>query len=277
MELQISEQFYLKAIKSELSRRIDQNPAYSLRAFSKACKLSPGVLSQILSGKRIPSYKVAQKILFAIDLTQLEQEQFLNSLAQLHQSRGLKRLNPQFKSSDSKLALQPKELSLDLFRVIGDWYHYALLMLTYVEGFVSSPKWMAAQIGISEIEAKLALERLIEVGLLKKEKGQYVALEGHFTTSDKHMTNAALKRHTKQSLEKAITSLENDPIEIRSMTYMTMAIDESKISEAKKLVEAFTNEMSALLESGQRTRVYEFGIYLYPLQKTEFKKTEGEL
>ena len=51
------------------------------------------------------------------------------------------------------------------------------------------------------------------------------------------------------------------------MTYMTMAIDETKISEAKLLIEEFTNKMSALLETGKRTRVYEYGVYLYPLQK----------
>jgi nucleoid DNA-binding protein len=53
------------------------------------------------------------------------------------------------------------------------------------------------------------------------------------------------------------------------MTYMTMAIDEAKLPEAKALVEEFTNKMSILLESGKKTRVYEFGTYLYPLQKNQ--------
>jgi len=52
------------------------------------------------------------------------------------------------------------------------------------------------------------------------------------------------------------------------MNYMTMAIDVEKIPEAKALIEEFTNRMSALLETGRRTQVYEFGVYLYPLQKS---------
>jgi len=259
--------FYKQFLQEELAKRCEKNPSYSLRAFAKVCNLSPGELSQILSGKRIPTYKVAQKILGGLDLSPQEESQFLGSLALKHQSRGLKRLNKVFK--EMKSAPVPKAINIDLFRVIGDWYHYAVLMLTYVEGFKPSPKWIAAQLLISEIEAKLAVERLIKVGLIEERDGTYVSTEEHITTADKHLTTPALKKHTKQSLEKAVYSLENDPIEDRSHTYMTMAIDPLKINEAKKLIEEFTNKMSAYLESGRRTRVYEFGVYLYPLQKKE--------
>ena len=248
-----------------MSRRCEKNPRYSLRAFARACEISPGVLSQFLSGKKVPSYKCAQKIMTHLSLTPQAEEKFLDSLASRHQSRGLKRLSPVFKKA--RTPLEPKHLDIELFKIIGDWYHYAILMLTYVENFNSSHKWIASQLGITELEAKLATERLLEVGLLEKENNTYVCTESHFTTADKHLTNAALKKHVKQSLEKAIHSVDNDPIDKRSMTYMTMAIDETKMVEAKALVEEFTNRMSALLEGGKRSKVYEFGVYLYPLQK----------
>ena len=264
-----TKEYYKECLQEELAKRCDKNQSYSLRAFAKACSLSPGELSQILSGKRIPSYKVAQKILSGLDLTPQQETQFLGSLAGKHKNRGLKRLSSVFKHMGAIPA--PKEISIDLFRVIGDWYHYAVLMLTYVEGFKSNPKWIASQLSITEIEAKLAIERLVNVGLLKEENGTLISTNDHITTSDKQLTTPALRRHTKQSLEKAVYSLENDPIAERSHTYMTMAIDPNKIDEAKKLVEEFTNKMSALLESGRRTQVYEFGVYLYPLQKKNFK------
>jgi uncharacterized protein (TIGR02147 family) len=273
MEARDTQDYYLECLTEELAGRCAKNSRYSLRAFARACGISPGVLSQFLSGKRVPSYKMAEKILGGLDLSPEQKDEFLGSLASKHQKRGLQRLNPVFKGM--RHVPKPRELSLDLFRVIGDWYHYAVLMLTFVESFRSSPKWIAAQLDISELEAKLAIARLIEVGLMKDEDGVLVATEAHFTTADKHMTNAALKRHTRQSLEKAVHSLENDPIEVRSMNYMTMAIDVEKIPEAKVLIEEFTNRMSALLETGRRTQVYEFGMYLYPLQKLT-KELSGE-
>lgn len=259
--------YYKRCLDEELAKRCEKNPNYSLRAFARACNLSPGELSQILAEKRIPSYKVAQKILSGLDLSPQEESQFLGSLAEKHQSRGLKKLSRAFKGMKAEPI--PKPINIDLFRVIGDWYHYAVLMLTYVDGFKYSPKWIASQLSITELEAKLAVERLIKVGLLEEKRGRLVGTNDHITTADKHLTSPALKRHTKQSLEKALYSLENDPIEDRSHSYMTMAIDPLKINEAKKLIEDFTNKMSAYLESGRRTRVYEFGVYLYPLQKKE--------
>jgi len=91
--------------------------------------------------------------------------------------------------------------------------------------------------------------------------------QGGFTTADKTTTNAALRKHQRQSLEKALHSLENDPIEARSMTSMTMAIDPARLPEAKRLIEDFTQKLSQFLENGQSTSVYQLGIALFPLQK----------
>ncbi len=258
--------FYKKVLEEELARRTENNPRYSMRALARALGLEPGALSQFLSGKRVPSYRMAQKIFGGLDLAPDIQEAFLSSLAAKHKTRDLERVNPAFKKQKGKMP--PKDLSLDLFRVIGDWYHYAILLLTNVEGFQPHARWIASQLSISEAEAKLAINRLLELELLKKENGTLVCFENHFTTADKHVTSGALKRHQKQVLEKALYSLENDPIDKRSHTSMTMAIDPKKINEAKLLVEEFTNRMSELLESGKRTQVYEFNVCLYPLSKT---------
>jgi len=258
---------YKSILEEEFAKRTEKNPRYSLRAMAKALGIEPSALSEILSEKRIPSYKMAQKILAAINLSPEEEDQFMASLATTHQSRGLERLNPVFKRM--KVKRTPKDLSIDFFRVVGDWYHYAILMLTYIDGFNADPKWIASQISISEMEAKLALKRLLELGLLKKEKGKLHCWNGHFTTADKQITTSALRRRQKQILEKSIHSLENDPIEIRSHTAMTMAVNMSKVAEAKNLIEEFTNKMSQLVESGKRQRVYEFHVGFFPLQKAK--------
>ncbi len=284
---------YKYLLERELVRRCDANPRYSLRAMARALRLAPGALSQILSGKRVPSYKVAQKILTSLELTPAEQREFVESLAAVQRSRGLERLNPEFrvktKANDTgkgedveqhKTALKkaaklrefdknmrsPKDLSLELFRVIGDWYHYAILSLTYVKGFDPNPNWIAARLAITPLEAKLAVDRLIELGLLKYKNGKLICWEDYFTTADKHITNSALKRHHKQILNKSLYSMENDPIEIRNHSSMTMAIDPAKIDEAKKMIEEFTHRLTEFLESGKRLQVYELNIGLFPLQ-----------
>ncbi len=258
--------FYRSCIQKELARRCVKNPRYSLRAFSRALGFEATVISQILSGKRVPALKTAQRLVKELGLSPDEQDHFFVSLAETHRARGLERLNPYFKDLESKNSTQ-KELSTELFRVIADWYHYAILALTMTRDFQPSPKWIAQELGISEIEAKLAIDRLIDLGFLAEKDGHLECTTEGFTTADKQLTTAALRTHQKQILENSILSLENDPIETRSHTSMTMAIDPRKLSTAKMMVEEFTQRLSKFLESGKRTQVYELGVSLYPVQK----------
>jgi uncharacterized protein (TIGR02147 family) len=152
--------YYNHCLQQELERRIEKNPRYSLRAFASSLGVNPGALSQILSGTRYPSYKMAVKILQALALSPEDQNEFFKSIARVQKARGLKRQNPVFRKSDTALpAVESpvRELSLELFKVIADWYHYAILELTFLPEFKPTAAWIAGKLGISEIEAKLAL------------------------------------------------------------------------------------------------------------------------
>jgi len=260
--------FFRRRLSDELARRAERNPGYSLRAFARALRTDPGALSRILSGQKVPSYKLSQRIFQTLMLSPEEQNEFLSSIVRTRQSTGIKRLSPVLKQFRNPHSERPRELSLDVFRVISDWYHYAILELTYVEGFRSDPKWIAQKLGISAVEAKLAVERLLALELLKIEDGAYVKTDFLLTTADRDMTTAAHRKRQKQVLQKAIHSLENDPIELRNQSAMTMAIDPKKVPAAKKKIDEFLQELCSFLESGDRLQVYELSASLFPLQIT---------
>jgi uncharacterized protein (TIGR02147 family) len=255
--------FYRHRLQEELSRRCERNPRYSVRAYAKSLNLSPGALSQILSGKRLPSYKLAQRILSYLEFTPEEETQFLTSLARSQQAFGAKRLAKHV--PEQRLVV--RELTADLFRVIGDWYHYAILELTFVEGFRPEPYWIAKQLGITPTETKLAIDRLLQLELLKREGGTLKKAPDHVTTADKQITAPALRRHQKQLLEKAIASLENDPIEIRNMSSVTLAIDPELIPEARAKIFKLTQTLCKSLDRGKYKKVYALSVSLFPLQK----------
>jgi uncharacterized protein (TIGR02147 family) len=257
-------EYYRAALRNELAKRHERNPRYSVRAFAKALKVDPGVLSRVLSGNRVPSEKLARRLLTRLELGPKEERRFLASIASKHRSRGLQRMNPFFQTLKS--VDTPTELSIDLFRVISDWYHAAILEMTFVEGFKPTPQWIARNLQISVSEADMAIERMIQLGLLEWKGDKLVKAQDQLTTADKHITTPALRRHQKQILEKAIHSLENDPIEVRNMSAMTMAIDPSLVPAARKMVSEFMRAMCRFLESGSRQRVYELAVSLYPVQ-----------
>ena len=123
-------------------------------------------------------------------------------------------------------------------------------------------------------EAELALQRLLDLELLNRKNGKLVVWEKQFTTADKNITTSALRRHMRQILEKALYSLENDSIDRRNITAMTMAIDPARIPKAKEMIEDFTRKISKFLEGGKKSEVYEVNINLFPLQRTKKKELQ---
>jgi uncharacterized protein (TIGR02147 family) len=226
-------------------------------------------LSQILSGKRIPAYRTALRIIRALDLTPEEEQNFLGSLAEKHRSRGLQRLNPIFREIQTK----PKQQQIDLFRMAADWYHIAIMELVLTEDFQSDPAWVARELGISVIEAKMALERLVAHGCLSIQEGKFVRVAGQDRIFwGKSETNPALRTFHRQVLEKAVHSLENHHPDTRDFTGWTIAIDPDRLPEARNLIESFASNLCSFLCSGKQSKVYHLELCLYPLQTNQEKK-----
>jgi plasmid maintenance system antidote protein VapI len=65
--------------------RKDKNPRYSLRAFARSLGVSSGQLSEILSGKRPLSHKLARRITVALALTDEESKKLVQLVSQQSQ------------------------------------------------------------------------------------------------------------------------------------------------------------------------------------------------
>lgn len=133
LTIMIEAAFYKTIIQTELARRCEKNPRYSLRSFAKALGFNSAVISQVLSGKRVPSPKTATKIVQGLGLSPEQQHDFFSSLADVQRARGLQRMSPVFKNlaaRDVSRKGPPVDVGLDAFRVISDWHHYAILELS---------------------------------------------------------------------------------------------------------------------------------------------------
>ncbi len=270
-------QLYRRYLKNELARRCKTNSSYSLRAFAKALEVDPGTLSRILNGQQALSFKMAQKVAAKLDLDPKQETEFFRSLAR---QKGLVQLGQQAQAIESDRGSDENELTpdykgddfrIEYYRLIADWYHHALMELTHVKGFKPDIRYISRELGISQTEAKLALERLVSLELLAKKNGKLVKIQAKHSTTDRHVTTPALRKCQKQFLEKAIHSLENDPLEERSHTNMIMAGDSSKIESAKRMIREFQMALCNFLESGNRDRVFNLSVALFPVQKNNEK------
>lgn len=266
MEAQIP--YYKIHLREELARRCKINSRYSLRALARALDVDPAVLSRALANKRALSYKVARRITENLCLTPKEAALFLASVAEDQKDRGLKRCNLETQPDSNIDKADIDHIGADFFRIIGDWYHYAIQQLTLIEGFKSDPRWIAQRLGITVQEAQLAVKRLILAGLLQESNGHFRAAATKADIKDKRVSLPALHHHQKQMLQKAIHSMENNPAEMHSMTGIAIPIDPQKINLAKKLIEQFSNHICEILGSGNKSKLYQLSISLFPLESS---------
>ena len=138
---------YRVFLENELKTRRELNPSYSLRAFARDLGLSAPRLSQVMSRKQGLSYESAKKVSKRLPLSEKEREIFCHSAGLLH-SRNNQDRNLHQERMDQIRNETNKFLDLEYFKVISDWYHFAILELTYTEDFQSRPSWISRKLGV---------------------------------------------------------------------------------------------------------------------------------
>lgn len=242
--------YCLSVIQKEYFKRKSKNQSYSLRAFSHHLGIGMTSLSSFLAGKRTLSKKNLIKIAEKLSLSPIEHEMFMGAVNKKNSSIDIERL----------------QLQDDTFHLISDWYNYAILELCSIKSHKNSPDWVASKLGISKIEATLAIERLIKMGLLKR-KGTGFSRETPSLTTKTDIPDRAIRSRHMQILELARISLERDPIDKRHFWETTFALSPEKYDQAKKMIIAASRKIVKLLESGEPKEIYSLSINLFPLKK----------
>lgn len=240
-------------LQEELILRCNRNPAYSLRSFAKAIGVSPSFLSKILNGQRRITDEVFHKIATNLNLEPFELEAFKSD-----------------ENASSTSDMKFRDLQLEYFKIISDWYHYALIELTNLDGFKSSPEWIASKLGITVNQAKAAIDRLLNLELLEMKDGKLRPTSGGNTTTKNDFTDLAFKKMQDDLLKKAISSLWNEDLNKRDHTSISMAINPDDIPEVKKRLTKMRREICKYLERPQKkkpTQVYNLSLSFFALSK----------
>lgn len=239
-------------LQNELTQRCRKNSKYSLRAFAKTLQVDASTLSQILSGKRKLTKKSIQKFCVNLNIPIDVETYFL----QEHETKE--------KSASPTSPYSP--VYIDSFNAIADWYHTVILEMTEQKDFLSDPFYIANQLGISQSEAKLAIERLIRLGLLIEKNGVLKKVNKQLSNFKPGETSRAHRLFQKQIIAKASDAIENTASELKDITAMIMSIDEKKLPEARVKIQKFRHEMCEFLEDGDVSQVYSLSIQLVPMQ-----------
>ena len=247
---------YRAILQQEYLARKERNPSYSIRAYSRQLGISKTAILEVLAHKRNLSSKNALKVAEHLGLSPDATKRMLTEI------RGL---------DSTSLDLNYHTLNEDSFNVISEWYHYAILNLAKFKRHKADPYWIAKHLGITSVEARSAILRLERMNFLEVKNNRLCRKVGSLNTTE-GIPSAALRKYHKQNLLLAIASIEQDGIEDRYNTSITMAIDSSRLKEARKLFLKFRDRMCTFLESENPDSVYTLGLQLFPVVRKGKKK-----
>lgn len=243
-------------LQMELAERCKRNPRYSLRSFAALIEVEPSAVSQIISGKRNASTKVITRICNKLSVSPAQMNVFLKECKSKH-----------VEAASDQAEVDFMLMAEDAFACTSNWYHAAILELTFTIDFEYDVQWISKTLSITVTETKIAIERLLRLGFLEIRDDRLVKIHKALTNFTPGFTSSANKEFQRQILKKALDAIDNVTAEKKDITSMTMAIDVDKLPEAKKIITKFRRDMCSFLEAGEQTEVYNLAIQLYPISR----------
>lgn len=249
---------YRGFLSAELVRRMRSNPNYSMRSFARSLGLSAGELSEVLRGKRKLSLRSAERISNALGLSAAEKEH----LQKLVVKDGGNSVVPRLKPSSTMT-----ELSLDIFAVVSDWYCFAILNLAETEDFRWDESYIARRLGIAVPEARLALQRLVNVGLIEPVRGKFRIVKGAVMAPE-GIPSEAIRAYHRQILSKAAQALDTQSLDEREIAGVSFAVNPKLVPQLKRELSGFLDYVAEKYGAGKsRTEVYHAELALFKLTK----------
>lgn len=246
-----------RIIKEELQRRQARNKAYSIRALARDLSIPKTTLSEVIQGKRRLSLQSINRLKQQLMLSETE----------------IQRLTTESDAdwSETKNEMSRRTLEDEEFRLISNWYFYGILNLAKLPDNKADPKWLANRLGIDVKTATEAVSFLIEKQYIKITKGKMFRTVEELQTK-KDVPSRYVRDQHRQFLALAEATLDRVDLNLRDINSVTVAIDSSKIPEAKKMTLKFRRKLAAFLSNGNLDTVYTFATQLFPTQS--FKETK---
>ncbi len=265
---------YRSYLRDILIEKQKKNAQYSLRSLAKALGLQSSFLSMVLNGKRDLSEDKAAQISEKLGLSAIETKR-LNLLLRLEKSSQAKQresLLNELKTLDPNYS-DRKDLAVEQFKAIAEWYHLPLQLLVDLDGFEWSEEAAAKALGITVHEVRDALERLNSLELVEWKPGQKPkkAPGRHIVSSP--LKNEALQKYHRQMLEKTATALSTQEPSERFTGTQNLTFDEKQLKEAHQVLNEAFDKLALIAEKKSKSKeIYHANINLIRLTQTHNQK-----
>jgi uncharacterized protein (TIGR02147 family) len=242
-------------LQAELGRRCTGNPQYSLRAFAKYLGIDHATLSQLLRGKRRLTKRMIVKLGTRLGLPKEALDTY-----------GINEQNVDLPSEQPANLREIQQMAHDTAALISDWYHYAILELTRLEGFQADSRWIARVLAITTDEVNIAVARLARLGMLEMAgRACWIDKSGDTTNSLADFAQVSIQR-----LASTVRGLMLNALQASVAPCLhnssTLAMSSKMLAAVHERIARFHQELKALVDpDGVCDEVFQLEISLFPL------------
>ena len=264
---------YRTLLREILAEKQSKNPHFSMRAFAKVLGIQPSFLSLVLNGKRDISDETVGMIAEKLELNSVQSRELsiLVRLEKVKNTNQRQQLLQDLKILRPELA-HTRDLSVDQFKTISEWYHLPLQVLIELEDFEWSEENAAKSLGITVHEAHLALERLAALELIEWTAGARPTAIGGSRMVKAPEHNQALKNYHETMMKKNIVALHEQDPDLRLTASLNVALNAEQLAQARSILVAAQKKILKLCQAkSPEKEVYHVGLNLFQLTQNNPK------
>jgi uncharacterized protein (TIGR02147 family) len=260
-------------LKQALRHRVERRPLYSQRAFARDLGLSPSSLGDYLKGNMRLSPARVMQVSKKIGLT-AEQTQHWIDLLEEKFSKTVEKKNIAQLRVKSRLQAQNHSLSVDQFKVISEWFHFAFLELIDMNRKkYSDTKTAAAALGLPVKTLKVAIKRLLDLGFLSVDDDGYFSVDPSTRLGDS-IPSEAIRQYHSEILKKASKAIDTQDMSRRFNSSTIVALPKKDVErimiDLKTLAVQYLNPYAA--NEGQRDSLYCLSLQFFDLLHSSGEK-----
>ncbi len=256
-------------LKDYYEERKRVNPVFSYQQFAnKAGFKSKSFVFNVISGTKTLSKSAVLAMAQAMGLKKRETEYFEAMVNFTQAKTGREREFyfghlQGFGGNHSAVKLRH-----DQFTYFSKWYYPAIRELVSFLDFRDDYSLLARSLNppVTPRQAKLAVELLLEAGLLRKTDGGRFRQTDSSLTTGEGVQSLAVQTFQKENLRLAAEAIERHPKPHRDISTLTVGISAAGYRRISEELAAFRKKLAEIVAKDEPTdRVYQINFQLFPL------------
>jgi uncharacterized protein (TIGR02147 family) len=247
----------------------EKGRGFSFRTFSRRAGLgSPNHLKRVMEGERNLTADMAQRFAEALSLEGEAADYFVELVRFCQAKTSLERARAYARLITFSTYRKTRKLDLAHAEYHATWYIPAVRELAARKDWKPDPQWIALRLWpqIKPAEAKLALDTLLKLGLLRRHEDGSVTQAEPLITTGPEVRAVQIANYHRVMMERAAASIDLVAPDERDISAVTLLVGRTGVKRIKERIRRFRRELLELaLCEVDATQVVQLNLQLFPL------------